>query len=649
MYEKLFSPFQIKGLTLKNRIVLPAMGTKFSGGQRFVTKQLINYHIARVKGGCGLNIVEVTSVHGPSAPRGFLSIAEDKYIYGMKKLTDAIHEAGGKAGIQLWQGSIAVSMDKEAMVLVASDMPVAPGVILPAISREQIAEIVDCFGKAAARSVEAGFDCIEFHCAHNYLPHSFLSGGINHRQDEYGGSFENRARFPLECIREMRKHMPEDMPLLMRIDAHDDYLENGLTIEEVIAFCKLAKEAGVDVLDISRGNIVTAAIKFEVPPIDLPKAFNIENAAIIRRETGMPTIGVGRINEPGLAESILQEDKVDLLVIGRAQLADPDFCNKCRSGAVEDIDYCVGCNQGCFDGFADISIPYITCLRNPALGREEECTLDVTKNPKTVLIAGGGIAGLQAAITLKRIGHKPILCEASDKLGGQFLLAGEAPRKREMKDAVISMGKKAQRMGIDIRLNTPVTPQLIEETRPDALFNCIGAVPVIPKIKGVLLPFVLDSHDILAGNVNIYGGSVVVIGGGMVGMETAEFLAERGCKVTVLEMLKDFCADLGAPRKICVGESIYAAGITPVTEVTVTEIQDGKVIGNQNGNTIQFTCDYVVVSVGAKSRDGSELEKACTDNGIAYYVVGDALRARRALNATREAFDIARTFDQREI
>lgn len=294
MYEKLFTPIRIKGLELKNRVILPAMGTKFAGKASYVTQQLIDYHVARVKGGCGLNIVEVCSVHTPSAPRGFLSISEDEYVPGLRSLTDAIHAEGGKAGLQLWQGSLAVGMDQTAQILVASDMPVGNGITLPGITKEQIAEIAECYGKAAKRAVAAGFDCIEFHCAHNYLPHSFLSGGINHRTDEYGGSFENRSRFPLECIRSIKENIPEDMPLFMRIDAHDDYLEGGLTIEEVIEFCKLAKVAGVDVLDISRGNILSAGLKYEVPPIDIPKAFNIENAAKIRKATGMLTVGVGR-------------------------------------------------------------------------------------------------------------------------------------------------------------------------------------------------------------------------------------------------------------------------------------------------------------------------------------------------------------------
>lgn len=644
MFDKIFTPIKIRGMELKHRIIMPAMGTKFSGNASYVTPTHINYHVARVKGGSALNIVEVCSVHTPSAPRHFLSISEDKYIPGLKKLTDAIHAEGGKAGIQLWQGSLAVGMDQTAQILMVCDTPIESDLMIPGITTEQIKEIITCYGKAAKRAVKAGFDCIEFHCAHNYLPHSFLSGGINHRTDEYGGSFENRAKFPLECIRVIRENIPEEMPLFMRIDAHDDYLENGLTIKEVIEFCKLAGKAGVDVLDVSRGNIISAANKYEVPPIDIPQGFNIANAEYIRKETGMLTIGVGRINKAELVEQILEDDKVDMVVMGRAQLADPEFCNKVKCGKLEDIDYCVGCNQGCLDSFADAGCPQITCLRNPAVGREAECQLIKTEVPATVLIAGGGIAGLEAAIILQQRGHKAIICEASDKVGGQFLTAGEAPRKAEMKEAVIAMGKKAKRLGAEIRLNTTVTKKVISEIKPHTVFNAIGAEPLIPKISGADLSCVVNSHDVLNGNVQVKG-TVIVIGGGMVGMEVSEYLAQRGCKVTVLEMMKEYCADMGMARKICVEENIVKAGIKVVTDVKVTRIEKGKVIGLKAGLTTEYSCDYAVMAIGSKSRDEKEIEEGAREIGAGYMVIGDASMARRALNAVKEAFDAARTFD----
>ena len=253
----------------------------------------------------------------------------------------------------------------------------------------------------------------------------------------------------------------------------------------------------------------------------------------------------------------------------------------------------------------------------------------------------------EAAIILKKRGHNPILCEATDTLGGQFLTAGEAPRKAEMKAAVLSMAEKAKRLGVDIRMNTKVTPEMIAEIKPHTFINAIGAAPIVPPIPGNDKAFVVDSHAVLDGEAKAEG-NVVVIGGGMVGMEVAEYLSEKGAKVTVLEMMKEFCADMGSTRKICVTEQIYQDGITPVTEVKVTEIQNGKVIGEKDGEKVEFPCDYAVMAVGARKRDGSALEKMCNDLEIGYYEIGDAGMARRALNAVREAFDAALNFDKEE-
>lgn len=642
-FNQLFSPIKIRGLELKNRVVFPAMGTKMATEDKFVTQQLIDYHVARVVGGCGLNFTEVCSVYAPASPKKFLSIAEDKYIPGLKQLADAIHKAGGKAGVQLWLGGLAVASDPEAMLIIPSDIPV-PGTeyTMPGASKETIKESIKAFGDAAKRAVEAGYDTVEFHAAHNYVPHSFLSPYFNKRTDEYGGSLENRARFLIECIKAIRENIPEDMPLFMRVGAHDDYLEGGLSIEDVIEFCKMAKEAGVDILDVSRGNFSTAAIKYEVPPIDLPRGFNVDNAARIKKETGMLTVAVGRINDPAQAEEILESNKADMVVMGRAQLADPEFCNKAKEGKVDSIVNCIGCNQGCYDGFVSEDMPFITCLRNPALGREAEFTLVKTETPKKILIAGGGLAGLEAAMILKRRGHHPIVCEASDTLGGQFILAGVAPRKEEMKEAAVSRGRQVLEEGIEVKFNTPVTTGLIEEIKPDEVIIAIGAAPMKLNIPGGDLDKVTDSHDVLSGNAQI-SGRVVVIGGGLVGLEVAEYLHGSAEEVTVVEMLDAVGKDLGQLRNICVMESLYAAGIKTITSAKCVEINESGVVIEKDGSTEELPCDSVVVAIGAKSRNFEHISEYCEQMGIPCNAVGDAVRARRALNAIAEASELARS------
>ncbi|SET03757.1 FAD-dependent oxidoreductase [Paenibacillus sp. NFR01] len=641
-YHTLFSPITIRGLELKNRIIFPAMGTKMPSEERFVTQQLIDYHVARAEGGCGLNFTEVCSVYAPSSPKKFLAISEDKYIPGLKQLTDAIHNAGGKAGIQLWLGGLAVASDPEQLIIIPSPVPV-PGTeyTIPAAEVETLKAAAKSFGEGARRAVEAGFDVIEFHAGHNYTPHSFLSPYFNRRTDEYGGDLQNRSRFLLECISSIRQNIPVDMPLFMRIDAHDDYLEEGLSIEDVIAFCNLAKAAGVDALDVSRGNFSSAAIKYEVPPIDLPRGFNVDNAARIRRETGMLTVAVGRINAPDQAEEILTDGKADMVVIGRAQLADPEFCNKAQSGNSDDIVQCVACNQGCYDGFVSSEVPFITCLRNPALGRESEYKLILTDHPKKVVVAGGGIAGLEAAMVLKRRGHQPIVCEATSTLGGQFALAGEAPRKEEMKVAAISRGEQVIKEGIEVRVDTPVTSSLLEELNPDEVIVAIGASPMELKIPGSQLTKVTNSHDVLSGKVNV-SGNVVIVGGGLVGLEVAEYLHGNATKITVVEMLDKVAKDLGDLRSICVMESLHESGVQLMTNTKCLEINEQGVVIEHQEEISVYPCDSVIVAIGAKSRNYEGLHNFCNEHNIPIHVIGDALRARRALNAVSEAHEVAR-------
>lgn len=637
MFEHVFAPIRIRDMELKNRIIMPAMGTRMADENGNVTDKLVAYHAARAKGGCGLNIVEVAAVHTPSAPAHFVSISEDCYIEGHKKLTDAIHQNGGKAGLQLWQGSIAVSMDPKAKVFVASDMNFG-AYTLKAITKEEIQEVVLAYGKAAVRAVEAGYDCLEFHLAHNYLPHSFLSAGFNHREDEYGGSFENRCRFPLEVIDELRRNMPEGMPLFIRIDAQDDMLENGLTIEEIIRFCKIAKEHGVDVLDVSRGNIITAASMYEVPPIDVPNGFNIENAAKIRKETGMLTVGVGRINTAKLAEDILAGDKVDMVVMGRAQLADAEFANKAQQGRVEEIVHCVGCNQGCYDGFCDVvNRPHITCMRNPMIGHEGEYEFQKVSAPKKVWVIGGGVGGMETAKLLHEKGHEVTLFEASDVLGGEFLLAGEAPGKAEMKMAAMEMAAQIEKL-VTVHKNTKVDAEMLENADVDEVVIAVGSSPITINLEGADKLEHTSAPEVLRHEVQPKG-KVAVIGGGLVGLETADALATDGCDVTILEMKDSIGSDLGSLRKIAVMMKMQELQVKLLPNSKVCKFtEEGIVL--EDGTLIP--CNCAVFAVGFKSNDSKELIEVCEKKQIPYHVIGDAKAARRALDAIAEGFEVAR-------
>ncbi|MBM4762961.1 FAD-dependent oxidoreductase [Bacillus sp. B15-48] len=640
-YNHVFKPIVIRGLELRNRVIFPAMATNMIDEGGFVTDQLIHYHAARAFGGTGLNITEAASVHSPSAPKNFLSIHDDQFLPGLTKLADTIHKAGGKACVQLWQGgAVAAGSDPNAICIMPSETPLGKTVV-PGATIGMIQEVVQSFGEAAKRAVIAGFHCVEFHAAHGYSPHAFLSPAMNKRTDQYGGSLENRARYALECIEEIRRNIPEDMPLLMRIVPFDDYVDNGLTMEEMIEFCKMAQKAGVDVLDVSRGNAWSAAVKYEVPPIDLPKGFNVENAAKLKKETGMLTIAVGRINDPQQAEVILANEQADMVAIGRAQLADPEFCYKAKVEDEERIISCVGCNQGCVDRYSSPEQHALSCIRNPSLGREKEYILVKTKKSKKILVVGGGMAGIEASIILKQRGHHPILCEASDQLGGQFILAGAAPRKGEMRDAAILRGKQAEIEGVEIHLSTPVTAALIEEIDPQTVIVATGAEPIELNIPGANLPNVTNSFDVLGGKITPRG-RIVVIGGGIVGLEVAEFLAMQNNHVTIVEAMNEVGRELGNFRKICVMESFYHLKINTITSAQCLEIKEESLTIAKDGKLEDIECDYVVVAIGSKPRDYEEIKLYCVTNEIPHYIIGDALLARRASDAIEEAAKIAR-------
>ena len=641
----LFSPIKIRGLELKNRIDFPGMGTFYTDDGGYVNDKFIHYHAARALGGTGLITTEATSVHAPSAPRNFLNISDDKFLPGLKKFTTAIHDAGAKVCVQLWQGGLTAPLfDPDVLRFIPSDItvdnllgnPLPEPITFQGCAKEMIPEVEKAFGSAAKRAVEAGFDTMEFHLAHGYSPHAFLSPAFNHRTDEYGGSFENRARFPLECIQEIRRNIPDDMPLLMRIDAFDDYVENGLTIEDVISFCKLAKAEGVDVVNVSRGNPVSLGMKFEVPPIDLPMGYNVEYAARIKEETGLITIAVGRINEPNQAEKIIADGKADMVVMGRAQLADPEFCNKASAGNDDDIVRCIGCNQGCG------SSP-MTCTRNPAVGREWEYALQATEHPKKVVVIGGGMGGLEAAITLKQRGHEVVLLEESDRLGGQFYIAGLAPGKSEMKEAAISRGQQAIKAGIDVRLSTPATPELLDSLHADTVIIASGAHPIELNLPGKDRPNVLNSFDVLEKKV-IPKGKIAVIGGGLVGLEVAEFVvdADKNNDVTVIEMLDEIGKDLASARRLCIMERIPEKNIHVKLGAKCVEITKDSVITSKDNLQDEVACDYVIMSVGSISNDTGALTAYCEERKIPYYVIGDAKKARKVIDAIAEAAEIAR-------
>lgn len=637
IFHNMLEPGKIGTMTTKNRVIFPAMGTMYADSEGFVTDRMINYYAARARGGCGLIIVEFTAVNrsgkGAYTPGAF----DDKFIPGLTRLARAIREAGGKSCLQIAHPGRQQNSVSTGMPIVAPSPIPCP--LCQEMPRELTTEEVKCFvsdfGDAALRAKKSGFDAVEIHGAHGYLINQFMSPYSNKRTDEYGGSFLNRARFALEVINNVREKVGPDFPVLYKIGA-EELVQGGLTIEDAIEVAKIIEKAGIDALTVSMG--VYETVRYSVQPIDVPVAFNMENASVIKSVVSIPVAAIGRINDTLIAEKILDEGKADYVAIGRGQIADPEFVNKTMRGDIDEIVKCVGCLQGCGDN-ASFGLP-ITCLRNPSAGLENEYIVKPAQVKKKILIVGGGPAGLEAATTLKKRGHDVVLYEKSSNLGGQFYVAGISPRKQEISDAALQMGRIAKRQGVEINLQTEVTPEIIEKVKPDVVVVAAGTVPFMPNIPGIDKDSVVTASDVLKG-IKTVKQKVAILGGGLVGCETAEFLTENGKEVTIIEMLDEIAKDIGFSRKSFLMEHLIKHAVKIYTGSKCLEIKESSVVIENKGNIEEINeIESVVVAAGVKPNNN--IAGYLEENNIEYYVIGDALKARKALDAIREAAEIAR-------
>lgn len=646
MFEYLFHPMKVNGLEIKNRIIMPAMHTEFTeynGG--FITDKHLNYYAARAKGGVGMIITEAMSVYGPTAMCTFVNASDDKFLPGMTALAKTIKENGARACCQLLENSWQiVRTDPDKTPTIPSDYEVYDdihhvGGVFKASSEERILDVIEAYGRAAARAVKAGYDAIELHGAHGYLPHTFLSAAMNKRTDKWGGSLENRARFMLEVIKKIRANIPADMPLFLRIVAHDDGIEDGLSLEDIIQVCKWAKELGVDVLDITRGGIGDAGSRYQIAPIDAPSGFNNECQARIRREVGLPVLSVGRHNDPEKVNKAIADGMFDFAGLGRQLIGDPEWPNKSKEGRVDDIIKCIGCNQGCV-GKIGMELP-MECLRNPAVSREGEFELKPAPNPKRVMIIGGGMAGMECAITLQQRGNIPVLFEKTDKLGGQMLLAGMGPRKDEFTEAAKSRAHQLEKEGVEVRYNTEVTVSTVKNFNPDNLVIAVGASPLVPNIKGYELPNVYEYKKVLEKEVELKG-KVVVIGGGLVGLETAEAIVEAGCDVTIVEQMKGIGNGMDYFRLAFIMPNMIAHDVKMLDETKALEFTDHSVIVESKDGVKEIEADAIVIAVGAKSNPYQDIMDYAKSRQLKTYVIGDAVKPRRALDAIYEGALVGR-------
>ncbi len=647
-FPNLFKEGQIGHMAIRNRTVMPPMGTNLANENGAVTPAMIHYYRERAKGGVGLIITEINCVDAPqgNAIANELSIADDSYIAGHNELVEAVKEHGAKIITQLHHAGRQTTPANTYGL-----QPVAPSAIpdphLQVLPREltagEIENIIEMFIKAAARAHNAGYDGVELHGAHGYLIGQFMSPFSNRRTDLYGGDLTGRMRFPLEILRGIKREVGSSFPVVFRMSA-DEFVEGGVHLDEAKQMARLLQDAGADALDVSSG--VYASMPTILETMGYPEGWRVYLAENIKKEVHIPVIAVGVIRSPEVAEGIVADNRADFVALGRTLIADPEWPFKALEGRTEDIRKCITCNIWCI-GERVFRNLHIRCTVNPVAGRELEYPqVTSTLSPMHFAVVGGGPAGMEAARVLATAGHRVSLFERQPELGGQILMACVPPGKDKIKWSIDYLKTQIHKLGVEIHLNTEANADMLHGMNVDAVLVATGAAPLIPNIPGVHNPTVTTAWDLLAGRYEV-GNQVVVIGGGNVGCETGLYLKKRGVDVTIVEMSEDLAVDEEPISRQVLLEELRKNGVCAITGHNVREIKtDGVVAVDSEWREQWIPCTHVVLSVGAQPFN--HLAEELRQRGVRVFVVGDAKHPRRLNNAISDGFLTAHRIIQEE-
>lgn len=621
-------------MELKNRAVMPPMATGYANRDSTVSDRLVSYQARRAQGGTGLIITEVCAV----VPRGKgfpneLGIWNDEFISGLAKIPAALHRYGAKAALQLHHAG------RETFEAAAGDMPEAPSAIPSAVlgqpceamSLERIAEVIDAFAQAARRAREAGFDAVELHGAHGYLLNQFLSPFSNRREDEYGGSDENRMRLILDIIKAVRSMVGRDFPVWIRVSA-EEVVRGGYDLAFMQKFAPRMVAAGVDALHCSVGVYSTPG-SLSIASMDTEPGFNLFRARALKEVVDVPIIGVGRINHPELADQAIARGDADLISFGRQHLADPDFINKAQDGMLDDIRWCVACNQGCIERLS-FEMKTTTCSFNPECGREYKGTTTRAEKSKRVWVMGAGPAGLSAAMSAAARGHHVEVFEKETGPGGQLISASRPPHKAVFMDWVGWALRRLKKSSVMISCNHTISADEIKNRKPEAVILASGAYPLIPPVPGLNSGNVADARDVLTGKVTLQSPAVI-LGAGYVGMETADYLVSHGVQVTILEMQNAPPVTKLSAHGYWLHQRIREGGGRLILGARVTGVENNKVrYIHRDDIEKEEEAAMIVAAMGVQPANA--LESVLKELSIPYQIVGDAKKPRRILEAIHE-------------
>lgn len=651
-YEKLFSPIKIGNVELRNRTVMTAMGVSLANFDGTPSELITDYYVKRAAGGTGLIINEVTRVDDETGVTEVrqLCLTKEENIPAFKAFTDAVHAEGAKIFAQLHhpgrQTYVALNNGGDSVISASAQSCGLCQQPTRAMTTEEVKEMIQKFIKAAKMAKASGYDGVELHAAHGYLLEQFISPYTNHREDEYGGDLDGRLKMIMEIIEGIHKECGEDYPISVRMDADEclgmfGFEVNEITLDEAVPTAKKLEAAGVNVLNVTTGIYETA--NSIVEPNSFAEGWRSPYVKAIKDAVSIPVMGNAVTRHPAFAEKLLQDGNQDLISMGRTFLADPEWANKAKEGREDEIRKCISCLY-CFEtvlGALGTGDP-VKCAINPCTGHEVQFK-DLKKdgNGRTVAVVGAGPAGMEAARVLAMRGFKPVVFEANDYVGGQLNFADKPPCKQRITELIATMKRQLEVLGVEIRLGTKADKAAIEALDPYAVIVATGGVAIMPKsIPGADKEQVYSSEEVLRGDADLAGKAVAVIGGSYNGLELAEFLAEKGCRVSVIEMRPGIGTDIYLQNQLDLMAKMGQYGVNLKASEQLVSIGDGTItIKNvDSGEEETIVADAVAFSVGTRPINELAGELEGRANVIC---IGDAAGIGRIGDATRSGYEAA--------